>query len=474
MKLITSFQIKLTVLFTAILFSVTNIWAVTYYSQASGNPTVLTNWNSVRTGGGSTPANFTGEDVFVIQSGHNMTSSAGWTVGSGTVSSVAKLQIENGGILTANSTTATSSITMGTTATLQVDAGGKIVWITNAVNTNSMLGLWKGIEAFDAASDFEFQGNIPPYFNGAYPDVNGYGNVIFNCSGANVGFNANVGKIRGNLTVLNASGTTGYNFGNINKTIPIGGNLTIDGANLTFKILSTAGTCNVSVGGNIIVKNGAKFNLAVVSGGVANVTVGGDITIQASSILAGNVTDLATPCSLILTGNGKNITSNGTFNTGGLNVEVATGASIELASNLDVAVNRTLTVNGTLKCGNSVLSGAGNFTLNTGATLIHTNTGGINAVVAVTGTKTINGTVTANSALDLNKFSTVKISSVHDGISIHSLNIGDLVSVYSVEGKQLHKLTAFENQVLIPSNNGLYIVKVVTKAGILSKMVAVK
>ena len=52
-------------------------------------------WNSNRGGGGSTPANFTGGDVFVIQNGHNMTTSANWAV-SGTG---AKVQIKNGGSL---------------------------------------------------------------------------------------------------------------------------------------------------------------------------------------------------------------------------------------------------------------------------------------------------------------------------------------------------------------------------------------
>jgi len=34
----------------------TNVLAATYYSQTSGNPATLANWNTVRGGGGSTPA----------------------------------------------------------------------------------------------------------------------------------------------------------------------------------------------------------------------------------------------------------------------------------------------------------------------------------------------------------------------------------------------------------------------------------
>ena len=56
---------------------VSNHFAATYYSQGSVTPNTTTNWNTVRTGGGSSPAAFNiANDVFVIQNGHNMTTSA--------------------------------------------------------------------------------------------------------------------------------------------------------------------------------------------------------------------------------------------------------------------------------------------------------------------------------------------------------------------------------------------------------------
>src|SRR5581483_3734183 len=70
----------------------------TYYSQASGDPATLTNWNSVRGGGGTAPANFTSGDTFVIQNGHNISTASSWAL-SGTGN---KIQIESGGTLTAN------------------------------------------------------------------------------------------------------------------------------------------------------------------------------------------------------------------------------------------------------------------------------------------------------------------------------------------------------------------------------------
>jgi hypothetical protein len=71
--------------------------AATYYSQGSLDAKTLASWNSVRLGGGTTPANFTAGDIFVIQNTHSMTTSASWTV-SGTGN---KIQIESGGTLTA-------------------------------------------------------------------------------------------------------------------------------------------------------------------------------------------------------------------------------------------------------------------------------------------------------------------------------------------------------------------------------------
>lgn len=64
--------------------------ATTWYSQGTGAPNTLSNWNSVPTGGGSSPANFTTSgDLFYMQT--NMSGGSGtWTLGTGTT-----LQIDN-------------------------------------------------------------------------------------------------------------------------------------------------------------------------------------------------------------------------------------------------------------------------------------------------------------------------------------------------------------------------------------------
>ncbi|MBL0084450.1 MAG: hypothetical protein IPP37_19355 [Saprospiraceae bacterium] len=55
---------------------VSTLFGAVYYSQGSVTPSTLANWNTIRAGGGSSPANFTtANDIFVIQNGHNMSTS---------------------------------------------------------------------------------------------------------------------------------------------------------------------------------------------------------------------------------------------------------------------------------------------------------------------------------------------------------------------------------------------------------------
>ena len=114
--------------------------ATTYFSQGSLAPNLTSSWNTSRVGGGSSPSNFTSGDVFVIQNGHNMTTSATWSI-SGTGS---KLQIENGGTLTA-----TSAITVASATTFQIDSGGTYVHDNTTAYGGSV---FQGTESFDAAS----------------------------------------------------------------------------------------------------------------------------------------------------------------------------------------------------------------------------------------------------------------------------------------------------------------------------------
>src|SRR5437016_165030 len=97
--------------------------ATTYYSQGSLNPALTASWNTVHAGGGSSPANFTAGDIFVIQNAHSMATASAWTVsGVG-----ATILIESGGILTANNLVAVP--------VFQVDNAG--AYIHNATGSSA-------------------------------------------------------------------------------------------------------------------------------------------------------------------------------------------------------------------------------------------------------------------------------------------------------------------------------------------------
>ena len=83
-------------------------WGITYYSSNGNAPNSTSSWWTTTGGTGSHPSNFTtSADIFNIQAGHIMTTSANWAV-SGTV------QI-NGTLVASN------TVTIGT---LSVNSGG--------------------------------------------------------------------------------------------------------------------------------------------------------------------------------------------------------------------------------------------------------------------------------------------------------------------------------------------------------------
>lgn len=178
-------------------------WALPYYSQTSGNPSVLSNWNSNPSGGGSTPASFTANNqAFIIQSGHTMTTtSSGWTV-SGTNS---KVEISNGGILTES-----YPVTIGSSSTLQINSGG----ILNH-NVNS-LTIFGGIESFASNSTVNYG------FSGAQNVLQEtYGNLTL--SGSGIKTLAGTSTVTG--TLLLSGGNLSLGSGNNNLIIADGASI---------------------------------------------------------------------------------------------------------------------------------------------------------------------------------------------------------------------------------------------------------
>ncbi|HRD07765.1 MAG TPA: hypothetical protein PK037_09370, partial [Saprospiraceae bacterium] len=146
--------------------SVSNLFGATYYSQGSVTPSTTTNWNTNRAGGGSSPSGFNiANDVFVIQNGHNMTTSAAWSISG----SNSKLQIESGGTLTA-----TFAVTIASNGTFQIDNGG--TYIHNNTGAGSST-IFAGTESFASNSLVELRN----YQNGvAIPASIVFGNLTIN------------------------------------------------------------------------------------------------------------------------------------------------------------------------------------------------------------------------------------------------------------------------------------------------------
>lgn len=108
-----------------------------YYSQGD-NPTIASNWNTLRLGGGSSPINFSqNNQVFVVQPSHSMIANAAWAIAGANT----KIQVEYGASLTAN-----ASITLPTSGIFQLDANA--TYNHNVANN----GIWAGTEVIDAAS----------------------------------------------------------------------------------------------------------------------------------------------------------------------------------------------------------------------------------------------------------------------------------------------------------------------------------
>ncbi|MEO8533285.1 MAG: hypothetical protein ABI441_06025, partial [Flavobacterium sp.] len=100
--------------FFALFLSASFANAATYYSGINGAPTDannLNNWWANTNGTGAHPANFTGADVFIVQTGHSMATTAAWAVSG-------SLQIQTGGTLSVAGFNITISGTTSITGSL--------------------------------------------------------------------------------------------------------------------------------------------------------------------------------------------------------------------------------------------------------------------------------------------------------------------------------------------------------------------
>ncbi len=232
-------NLKMLLLITAMLLSVSWVQAVTYYVKDTP-PNVLANWGTNTDGTGTAPSNFTTTgDVFIIPNGRNVTTNGNWTIGTTANGGTWELRVE--GTLNVANTISMQARTngIGSTVTLNVNGSTGKISFTSAGQVN----------------------------------VNTTGNVI------NPRFNLNSG---GTLATSNVNGITGANA-SINST-----NLTLSlntAANYEFN-----GTANQATTGmpatvnNLTINNSAGVTLS------ATTTVSGNLTQTSGNIATGTNT----------------------------------------------------------------------------------------------------------------------------------------------------------------------------------------
>ncbi|MCX6269862.1 MAG: autotransporter-associated beta strand repeat-containing protein [Bacteroidetes bacterium] len=302
-----------------------------YYSQGNVDPSTLSNWNTARGGGGSSPANFTSGNVFVVQNGHSMTTSAVWSV-SGINS---RVLIENGGTLIS-----TSAITLAAATYFQIDNGGTYKHQNGIAYGGS---IFQGTEVFGSSSTVELNNS-----NITGPSGVAFGNLIVNFTSTpsgNVNCQGGLTIINGSLTIQNTSTVEFRLTGSTALSLDIAGNLSV-----------TGGTFNLSTG-----SSNSQINLK------------GNFTHT-----AGTITESGSGSgTFVFNGTGTQTYTSGGTVTNTVNFTVNSGSTVQMAD------------------AGTIISGGGAFTLSSGATLGIKSTVGITTTgatgnIQVTGTRTFN------------------------------------------------------------------------------------
>lgn len=335
---------KVSLLFFLFLFFCAS-YATTYYSQGSLDAKTLSSWNDARLGGGASPANFTAGDIFVVQNGHSMTTSAAFTI-SGTGN---KLQIESGGTLTATFIIAVT--------TFQVDNGGTYIHNAPGSSTNGASTDFPGTtgtgRVFGATSNVEIRswGVVAGSSPASLPTIAspGWGNLTLNYTGpaGSVQMSGVLTAIQGNFTITATGNSATREFrltSTANFTLAIGGNLTVNGGYLT--LTSSTGIATVNVAGDVFVSNGT-LAVGVASGSVATLNVNGTAPSSTGTLsLSGGLITAISSATHTLNLAGDLLISGGSYNL------VTSGSSTSSAN---------INVNGTAAgtTGKILLSGAG-------------------------------------------------------------------------------------------------------------------
>jgi len=368
-----------------LVFGAGSMSAVTYYSAGNNAPNTRTNWWTNTNGTGTNPSNFsTAGNIFVIQSGHTMTTTATWTV-SGAGSTI---QINTGGTLVASNTVTTSVMTVASGGTYQHNVNGGTIptatWdagsncnITGIINATSLVGLGQT-----------------------------FGNFNWNCTSqtSNLYMESNI-TIAGNFSIL-STGSLDINnhtlrMSNTSNAYVISVNKDVNIAtNSTFKMNNGNGSCTMNIGGNFTINNSADF--VIVTGNansIVNVTgavnIAGTLGMQEDNSNTTGTLNVKGNFSIASTGTITESSNNGGI--GAINFNGTTTQTYSSAGTISNTINFAVNNGAILDVGTSVINGGGTFTLNSGASIITAHTQGFSTTGA-TGSIQVTGTRTYNAA----------------------------------------------------------------------------
>ncbi len=406
--------------------------ATTYYSQSSSSVNTLANWNTNRLGGGTSPTNFTSNDIFVVQgtgnggtSPHSMTTASAWTI----TGAAAKIQIENGGTLTATSIVAVTIF--------QVDNGG--FYIHNAASAvaggdSADVPGTPTKRVFGATSTVEFKkwangGGTPitlPVITGS-----GWGNLIINVTTLFGSWNQSgtLKKIQGDLTVLKSGGGT-FEFrftGNTDYSGTIGGNVIVSTSSI-MTFVSGSATITQIISGNVTISSSGILAFAN-SGGTVDYTIGGNLNVNTAGVFSLNSGGSGT---VFISG-----TISGDVNLSDANSEI-NGSQLGGSGSWALTINGSLNISGGMFNFTGSSAASKTYTINLGGN--YNQTGGSFGLVSSSyGTPNIACSVTFTGGV-----SNATFTQSSGTFSVGSSSNNRAISFFIANGKTLTLLSDFK------------------------------
>jgi hypothetical protein len=338
-----------------------------FYSKSTAtNFSILSDWGTNSDGSGMAPTVIDNTSDFIVANSAAITTLGGnINIRNLTINSGSSLTLDGANILT-SSGTGGGTVTVAGSLTVAGSVASQLVCVNLTINNGGTITNNTNV------------GSGQPIAVSSTFTINNGGTYIHNTSrSANIGATKSFGNTS-NFEYRNGGAfSTSLPYGNLrwngtgSATADVSSTWTING---TLKIstgtfnLQSSNTGGVNIGGGFLV-DGGTFN----SSSGAGV---GTITFVTSGVGSGDIQITSGSASF------QNITIN-------------SNRTVGLLSNISIPSSRTFLVNGTLNAGTYVVSGAGNFTLASGATLGIGSSDGISASgatgnIQVTGTRNFN------------------------------------------------------------------------------------